>query len=89
MELRDNLAQTLTLPRHWTWNIIVIIGIIVVRRSSFVVRRRLRILYGDVVVMILFYIIQLDSILPSLVSREFGREDGMHACISRIVAACY
>ena len=51
----------------------------VVRRSSFVVRRRI-LLYGDIVVMILFYIIQLDSILPSL-SREFGREDGMHASL--------
>jgi hypothetical protein len=28
MEIRDNLAQTL--PRHWTWNIIVVIVVVVI-----------------------------------------------------------
>jgi hypothetical protein len=51
-------------------------------------RLRLRLMYGDIAgVMILFYIIKLDSILPSLVESS-GREDGMHLSSPPATAHC-
>jgi hypothetical protein len=45
-------------------------------------------MYGDIAgVMILFYNIKLDSILPSLVESS-GREDGMHLSSPPATAHC-